>query len=1507
MALTPADFANIEELKIRVMTLAWWVDNGFTDMSIDITWTYNQDMLIDTLDYFGLDSTSTGITDIMTVLNATTEEQAYYLLRAMFNYATYFINVREFADIQAWFTNIDQFGLTEPEAIDLIFFMLQNAIDNDVNGLSPDQEYYLDVIDDYTYELADNMADLANLESEVQDYIATLPEEIKTEILSFWQAQQFALDEYYTYVFYLNSIEDEFDYNEIDTIIEALDALYDLDPTNPEDLADINYYQTQYDSVYDLLPLEKQELIGILVTLHTNQRDAWEDRSLLEFSIFENQDLYDIVDALEEYHYTYEDSIYNLIYLEFALEQFSAQVTETLALIEAKNQEVLDHIANIDFNKRSDITAYWEAEKVRIQTENEYYYYYYKLYDLLDYMDADTIYNATYNIYYTDPTDTIAIDSYNAEIAAIYDNLSLELQALVVNFRASYNAYHDADNAAWDLYFDMSEHETIDFTIELDQMDYFSSDYGTLYSDLYVYYQSIEETEADLAVETANIEDVNQSVSDYIATLSEELQPEVTALWTSMTLASIANADLDAFIDNLYNYVSGSDIWNLYNVFAELYYLDPFDPDELDDYNYSLNLYNTIYANYSSEIQLLINDFETLRLDSIIAYEALGDHVDSFLNVEMLDSIYYILNDYEWEYEGIKYQIFWFEEQIDYYTYLYDNYVYDNYGAIALDDLMVNNPDLVKALMQIMLDDAQNLFANMPADSFDEIFDLVRFIMLPHGSFDEFTPEDILALTQDLSSMMKLMGATLDGTDEATIALALQTYLGYLADAMEMTTTEKTEFVTQMTALIVKYMGYAEITVDQFTLILDSLTIEEINMMVKFAHDAYSGRLTEFEMVVFGAGMINNILNIPGFDLDQLTDIYFEVYMDMNYEFTYDALDLQEIQDTFSAFMVDTKALIATVAMIDVTNMDTDDIANIMELMNRMESMAWYLEYPDPTALAAYDFIYSSDQFLDLVMMIFNATESEAPSVVSEIVALLGMSEEEAYYQVIGVMMVLRNLENVRSVSDILSVYRGLRSVGLTNAEIAEYGMTIFMGMAYPNMMDSSNVGYYEDEIALLNQEIIDLEASIAAKHAQVLAEIESVTDPTLKAYLLQVWGYSDVIFPADMDSYALIAAFQREYYLDWYLYNEELRPVYISGVQADIDEVYWMYGLYEEEIAFYEAIFAYEQANMALHQQFLNAASMISDFYYRDLIMNTHNQMVQLYINIAGVNLDIEWYNMRLAEAENDLLMLTAIYNFLGDPVNQALVEDVLVILLDEVEAMSMDPNVKALDMLMKFMQNPDIRYLDMNMMVHEMQSLSTLMANMGSTIDLADTAVIAQLLNAFIIEYVDVLEITDPLQEAALLADLQAMAVLYLPKVLAMPDVISAFLASMDEAKINQIMLIMREHDWIRWYHENSELKHAIVDAKLIMAIAGDDSLEYEAVIELIYGIYFDMNDMQGNTLPMTVTDMIAEMDDLMLQAELLVDIGLFGITIDNADDVTLFMTMLDSMFNWEEDPVI
>jgi hypothetical protein len=42
-------------------------------------------------------------------------------------------------------------------------------------------------------------------------------------------------------------------------------------------------------------------------------------------------------------------------------------------------------------------------------------------------------------------------------------------------------------------------------------------------------------------------------------------------------------------------------------------------------------------------------------------------------------------------------------------------------------------------------------------------------------------------------------------------------------------------------------------------------------------------------------------------------------------------------------------------------------------------------------------------------------------------------------------------------------------------------------------------------------------------------------------------------------------------------------------------------------------------------------------------------------------------------------------------------------------------------------------------------------------------------------------------------------------------------------------------------------------------------------------------------------------------MLQAELLVDIGLFGITIDNTDEVTLFMTMLDSMFNWEEDPVI
>ena len=499
-------------------------------------------------------------------------------------------------------------------------------------------------------------------------------------------------------------------------------------------------------------------------------------------------------------------------------------------------------------------------------------------------------------------------------------------------------------------------------------------------------------------------------------------------------------------------------------------------------------------------------------------------------------------------------------------------------------------------------------------------------------------------------------------------------------------------------------------------------------------------------------------------------------------------------------------------------------------------------------------------------------------------------------------MMVLKNLENVRSINDIMSIYKGLRSVGLTNAEIAEYGMTLFMGMAYPNMLEGSDTTYYEEQITNLTLEIGNAQGSISDINAEVALFISDLDDLTIANLMTEAWSMTASIHAADMDAYYLIADIERNYYFDVHLYYSELVPAYESDVWDYIEEIYWGYGLSNEEIAFYEALYANDTANAMLHQQFINKVNEIDDYFARDYIMQKNSQIIQIYIDIARKYLDIEMYEMLIAEADNNLLMLTAIYNFLGDPINQAVVEDVLVMLLDEVEVMSMDPNVKALDILLKFMQDPDLRYLDMNMMVQEMQSLSALMANMGSTIDLADTAIIAQLLNGFIVEYVDAMEITDPLVKSQMLLGYQAMAVEYLPQILAMQDILSTFLASMDEGKINHIMSVMREYNWIRWYHDDAELKETIVDAKLVMAVLGDDSLDYEAVIELIYGIYYDMNDMNDMAPTMTVVDAIAEMDAMMLQAGLLVDIGLFGITLENEDDVYLFMTMMSSLFGWE-----
>ncbi len=107
---TPENLAVIDEFMARIENLVMCYSWGFEIAESDFTDLYQSsdfDNLLYNLGYVDVEQAKT---DIMLMLGETDEETAYYMFRALMNYTTYLMNVKNFADLQSWVGNIDTFG-----------------------------------------------------------------------------------------------------------------------------------------------------------------------------------------------------------------------------------------------------------------------------------------------------------------------------------------------------------------------------------------------------------------------------------------------------------------------------------------------------------------------------------------------------------------------------------------------------------------------------------------------------------------------------------------------------------------------------------------------------------------------------------------------------------------------------------------------------------------------------------------------------------------------------------------------------------------------------------------------------------------------------------------------------------------------------------------------------------------------------------------------------------------------------------------------------------------------------------------------------------------------------------------------------------------------------------------------------------------------------------------------------------------------------------------------------
>ncbi|MDT8337185.1 MAG: hypothetical protein RQ856_05080 [Candidatus Izemoplasmatales bacterium] len=579
---------------------------------------------------------------------------------------------------------------------------------------------------------------------------------------------------------------------------------------------------------------------------------------------------------------------------------------------------------------------------------------------------------------------------------------------------------------------------------------YYHNQLDMFQSDIDYYYQEMLNSQVEL-------EAIAISFDNYRLTLDIAYQDVVYDYWNALIFENTFNIEYQNQRYNLEWWIVYSDIalfetayYNLYQAgnavpfdqaaydqalldLNNLYAIYSYDQAIIDQINYFLNAYE-IYFVHNEDVYIPAQEaFYATITDPTVLYNVqneISNHLSMYLN--------------EWyNYDYVS---------NNYYHYLqaYDNLASKYDDLYLLIDTIANNRALVIDMVNVMVDEARYMVANTPDDAFAEIDELIIFALSRHGNYPDFTSTDILALLQDFSAIMKLRGTTIDAADEIIIGDFAEVVAGFMADQNMMVDPERAEFITAMSTALLKYRGFADFTLTEIIDLIDNLDQTDVDLLVNNIHAAYSS-ISDMERVVLISQIVDTIVNVPEFDYNGIMHNGLEVYFDLTYEFQDKSIELASVQAAFDVFMTDTFGLIGTVAIIDRTNMTPANIAAILEVQDRVMYFFSTLVYPEGI-LDGYTYEYTHAAFADLLIYHFGVPELDVDAYIASITTGLGMTEEEAYYQFMAIVSVLRNLEYVTDVSQVTQIFGAMHNIGLTNPEIADFLMLLFMEFEYEDL-----------------------------------------------------------------------------------------------------------------------------------------------------------------------------------------------------------------------------------------------------------------------------------------------------------------------------------------------------------------------------------------------------------------------------------------------------------------------
>ena len=872
----------------------------------------------------------------------------------------------------------------------------------------------------------------------------------------------------------------------------------------------------------------------------------------------------------------------------------------------------------------------------------------------------------------------------------------------------------------------------------------------------------------------------------------------------------------------------------------------------------------------------------------------------------------------------------------------YQMFIDDLYGEFEIyfiiQDFLMDpvSETMTESTIGIILDDIQNMFATMAPDSFAMIPKLVEMFtkfdrepdmyymddyydpydpMYPDNP-EEFMPfeipfsaEEIYGLFQDASMFLELRGESLSPQDildlEAYITLVITTYV----DTMDMDPVDAADMVIMINDVLMKYIGFADVALTEVTDLLVSLTVPEIQSIMDLITAVVNGEGNPLEYILKGSGIIDQVFADPSIDIYIILDMYLELHMDINYDFNYEPADLVALQDAWGDFFDEAFLHIAVVADLDPMALDPSVLHMIFEVEQIVSSFEMLFDYPEGI-LEGITIGYSHDDFVGLCYDIFDDVDSmTVEQRILDLMDVFGLSEEETYYVILSIGSLIYEMSSIQSVQDIQRIYEGIAMLGFDNEAIAEIGMNAVMLFVYPNLLLDMNVTDLEAELADYEMYLQDYLDDYMLNEADILQEIGLFDDPVLEFDLIALWESFVAYKTAEaLFSYVSMTTYDPDWDWDvWYTMQGFIDSENFSELDNlaynQPDEVRYMYyqmiDLYNEYLS---AEYNYSQMYMSFNITYPD----LETISYSGLMINFIDEQNWLDYILQGIcqsEDDIAHVENLILDAEAGNWLLNAIDQFLGDPTNVALTEDVLVILLDEAEGLLYNVDLENILMFVMQMDGKELFMLSPVEISEQIMNAGAILNSVFSTIDLTDQLVL-ELFADTVIEIIieNTTDLVDPLEIAAFQAAATLILDNYFTDFFDVPGYIGNFLLSFDPAKtqavLDQVALLNMEPTGDSAVDEYIQV---IAVSNLITILVGDESLDYGNLADLGIGFVFDvqvlMGFVPGETSAQVLLTTLFMVDQIILEAEAVGMIDVDTITLDQILAIQDLMEAVDT----------